>query len=50
MFCCNLTMHRSDTDDHGLVVFEASGLVCLATQQKLQKGDSVEESHPGVEA
>lgn len=50
MFCCNLTMHRSDTDDHGLVVFEASGLVCLATQQKLQKGDSVKESHPGVEA
>lgn len=49
MSCCNLAMHRSDTDDHGLVVLEASGLVCLTPEQKLEKGDSVEENNPGFE-
>lgn len=49
-FCCNLAMHRSDTNHHGLVVLEASGRMCLAPQRNLEKGDSVEENHPGVEA
>lgn len=50
MSCCNLARHGSDTDDHGLTVFEASGLVFLSPQQKLEKRFSVDENHPGVEA